>query len=283
MLVPRVDREMITEVRVEETESEDETWYFDSTDKDPEKKGHTLKIAIPSLIHTQSPHTIMIPESDSEAVPDPDHPDTSPLLCQYPPPPHTGGGVVCLTITDYQTLNKGTFLNDTIIDFYLLYLFREKLTAQMKENIFFFSSYFFKRLSTEPVVGSMMAIMERESKLSLAQKRHRRVHTWTKTTKLAQQQMVIFPICKSSHWFLVTAVITSDKIFLVVMDSLGGHNMEAVNLIKEYLFIELSKDVISLEAVNKMVKVVHPSLPQQDNHTDCGVFLLHYVEKMLER
>ena len=64
MLVPRVDREMITEVRVEETESEDETWYFDSTDKDPEKKGHTLKIAIPSLIHTQSPHTIMIPESD---------------------------------------------------------------------------------------------------------------------------------------------------------------------------------------------------------------------------
>ena len=47
--------------------------------------------------------------------------------------------------------------------------------------------------------------------------------------------MVIFPICKSSHWFLVTAVIGKDKIFLVVMDSLGGYNMEAVNIVKEYL------------------------------------------------
>ena len=270
MLVPRVDREMITEERVEETESEDENWYFNSSDKDP------------SLLQAQSPHTILIPDNDSEAVPDPDHhPGTTPHLCQYPPPPHTGG--LCLTIPDYLTLSKGTFLNDAIIDFYLLYLFREKLSAKMKDEVFLFTSYFFKRLSTEPVVGSMMDIMERESKLTLAQKRHHRVHTWTKKTKLTHQQLVIFPICKSSHWFLVTAVITSDKIFLVVMDSLGGDNMEAVNLIKEYLFIELSKDVISLEAVNKMVKVVHPSLPQQDNHTDCGVFLLHYVEKMLER
>ena len=93
--------------------------------------------------------------------------------------------------------------------------------------------------------------------------------------------MVIFPICKSSHWFLVTAVITREKIFLVVMDSLGGDNMEAVNMIKEYLIIELSKDV-GVGAVKK-VEVVHPCLPQQDNYTDCGLYLLHYVEKIMER
>ena len=96
--------------------------------------------------------------------------------------------------------------------------------------------------------------------------------------------MVIFPICKSSHWFLVTAVITREKIFLVVMDSLGGDNMEAVDMIKEYLVIELSKEVgvLNLEAV-KTMELVHPCLPQQDNYTDCGLFLLHYVEKILER
>ena len=87
MLVPRVDREIITEERVEETESEDENWYFNSTDKDPERQEHTLKTASSSLTHTQSPHTILIPDSDSEAVPDPDHADTYPQLCQYPPPP----------------------------------------------------------------------------------------------------------------------------------------------------------------------------------------------------
>merc|ERR1719318_1751965 len=116
-----------------------------------------------------------------------------------------------------------------------------------------------------------------------AQRRHHRVHTWTKTAKLAQQEMVIFPICKKSHWFLVTAVMNRDKIILVVMDSLGGDNMEAVNMIKEYLVIELSKEVgvHSIEAVQRM-EVVHPCLPQQENYTDCGVYLLHYVEKMLE-
>ena len=190
MLVPRVDREMITEESVEETESEDENWYFNSTEK---QKELTIKTGSPSSLHTQSPHTIMIPESDSGAVPDPDH---SPHLCQYPPPPHTGG--VCLTTTDYQTLSKGTFLNDAIIDFYLLYLCREKLSAQMKEKIFLFTSYFFKRLSTEPEEGSMMAIMERESKLSLAQKRHRRVHTWTKKPSLLSNRWSSSPSARAA-------------------------------------------------------------------------------------
>ena len=190
MLVPRVDREMITEERVEETESENENWYFNSTEK---QKELTIKTGSPSSLHTQSPHTIMIPESDSGAVPDPDH---SPHLCQYPPPPHTGG--VCLTTTDYQTLSKGTFLNDAIIDFYLLYLCREKLSAQMKEKIFLFTSYFFKRLSTEPEEGSMMAIVERESKLSLAQKRHRRVHTWTKKPSLLSNRWSSSPSARAA-------------------------------------------------------------------------------------
>ena len=68
------------------------------------------------------------------------------------------------------------------------------------------------------------------------------------------------------------------------MDSLGGDNKEVVDMIKEYLVIELMNQMgdKNLQEVKEM-RVVWPCLPQQDNYTDCGVFLLHYVEKMLKR
>ena len=67
------------------------------------------------------------------------------------------------------------------------------------------------------------------------------------------------------------------------MDSLGGDNKEDVNLIKEYLIIELNTRRQNKNLQPEIMTVVRPSLPQQDNFTDCGVFLMHYVEKILER
>ena len=275
MLVPR---EMVTEERLGETSPEDEK-ILCSPEKHTDTKqviDDNNKIASPPLTHPMSPLITVIPDTDSETDPE------LPFVCQYPPPPHTGG--VRITIPDYQTLNKGIYLNDNIIDFYLNYLFREKLSAQLEGKVFIFSSYFYKRLTADPVEGSMMAIMERDLKLPLAQKRHRRVLNWTKAIKLSQHELVIFPICKNSHWFLVTAVMTRDRSFLVVMDSLGGDNREVVALIKEYLIIELNMEEgnTNLEEVKK-IEVVQSCLPQQDNFTDCGLYLLHYVEKMLER
>merc|ERR1719318_1914137 len=264
MIVPRF---MVTEEIVEETGSEDE--------KVPDTKHGRNETASPPT-HPMSPLTTVIPDTDSETDPG------LPFVCQYPPPPHSGG--VRITIPDYQTLNTATFLNDVIVDFYLDYLVREKMSAQLEGKVFIFSSYFFKRLTADPAEGSTMAIVERDSKLSLAQKRHRRVLNWTKSIKLSQQNLVIFPICKDSHWFLVTAVMTRDRSFLVVMDSLGGENREVVDLIKEYLVIELNMEEGNTNVEEmKQMEVVRSCLPQQDNYTDCGLYLLHYVEKMLER
>merc|ERR1719318_2160092 len=212
MIVPRF---MVTEERVEETSSEDEK--LTDTKQVMNETAETAKTASPPT-HPMSPLTTVIPDTDSET-------DLGlPFVCQYPPPPHSGG--VRITIADYQTLNTATFLNDVIIDFYLDYLVREKMSVQLEGKVFIFSSYFFKRLTADPAEGSTMAIVERDSKLSLVQKRHRRVLNWTKSIKLSEQNLVIFPICKDSHWFLVTAVMTTDRSFLVVMDSLGGENRE---------------------------------------------------------
>jgi len=242
---------------------------------DQEQHASSLSISPSSILTVLSSETIEVTESEVESVP------SLPLICQYPPKPHAGS--ICVRLPDFLTLAEGTFLNDIIIDFYLSYLFGEKLNKSRRDNIHIFSSHFFKRLSVDPVEGSMMANLEKMSILSLVQIRHMRVQNWTKSTNLAEKKLVIFPICKNSHWFLVLAVLTTKKYLLVVMDSLGGDNKEDVNLIKEYLIIELNTQRQNKNLQPESMRVVRPSLPQQDNFTDCGVFLLHYVEKILER
>ena len=277
MLVPRVVREMITEEMVEEEASlEGDTWYLneerEETIKDSVDKGKEKEISM-NPPQSTGPTTILL--SDSVAV---SPSATHPPLCQYPPPPHNSA--VPISLADYLTLNRGTYINDVIIDFYLTYLYLEVLPQKEKDKVWIFSSFFYKKLCTDPVKGSMMDIMESRDKLSVVMTRHKRVETWTKGTDLTSKKLIIFPICKDSHWFLVTAVLGGDDMILVVMDSLGGENKEVSDNIKEYLAIELNK---KMDEKLLMVKVVHPTLPQQENFTDCGVFLLHYVEEMFKR
>eukprot|EP00092_Neocalanus_flemingeri_P039129 GFUD01042591.1.p1 GENE.GFUD01042591.1~~GFUD01042591.1.p1 ORF type:complete len:735 (+),score=253.47 GFUD01042591.1:322-2205(+) len=218
---------------------------------------------------SQSPDpTVLVTDSGPESP-------SQPRVCQYPAPPHSKDAVV-ITQADYETLYEGTFLNDVIIDFYLTYLYREMI-PEKKDKVFIFPSFFFTKLSSDPV-------KESKSKLSLAEMRHKQVATWTKNVDLCNKQLVIIPICRDKHWFLVTAVLADEKPFLVVLDSLGGDNEDVVDMIKEYLVIELSSQMGEerLQLVEE-IAVVYPVKPLQDNHTDCGVFLLHYAEKMLQR
>ena len=98
MIVPRVEREMINEERVEETYSDDENWYSRAEHQDTKQlMENTNKTASSSPSKLQSPpSSIVIPDTESETVSG--HTTSSSFLCQYPPPPHAGG--VRLTIPD---------------------------------------------------------------------------------------------------------------------------------------------------------------------------------------
>ncbi|XP_026881859.1 sentrin-specific protease 6 isoform X3 [Electrophorus electricus] len=116
-------------------------------------------------------------------------------LIVYPPPPAKGG--ISVTNEDLHCLNDGEFLNDVIIDFYLKYLFMEKLRKEDALRSHVFSSFFYKRLNQR----------ERRSgpdttNLPIQKRKHNRVKTWTRHVDLFQKDFIFVPINESAHWYL---------------------------------------------------------------------------------
>nr|XP_033791314.1 sentrin-specific protease 6 isoform X2 [Geotrypetes seraphini] len=115
-------------------------------------------------------------------------------LIVYPPPPAKGG--ITVTNEDLHCLIEGEFLNDVIIDFYLKYLVLDKLRKDA-DRIHIFSSFFYKRLNQRERRN-----IQETSNLSLQQKRHGRVKTWTRHVDIFQKDFVFVPLNEASHWFL---------------------------------------------------------------------------------
>jgi len=216
--------------------------------------------------------------SDCETV----QSSNSAIVCQYPT---ISSDRVPITKEDYSTLARGTFLNDTMINFYLKYLHNEILAQSEQVNVHIFSTIFYMKLATDPVKGGKMDELEKNWNMSMVEKRHNRVKGWTKNFDLFNKNLVIIPICELSHWYMVVLVRPGgEQPCMMVLDSLGGDNTRAVDIIKEYLKIEGRVKLGKTALMNREeMKVVRPDIPQQRNGYDCGVFLLHYAEKLMER
>ncbi|XP_061479138.1 sentrin-specific protease 6 isoform X2 [Rhineura floridana] len=116
-------------------------------------------------------------------------------LIVYPPPPAKGG--ISVTNEDLHCLNEGEFLNDVIIDFYLKYLVLEKLKKEDANRIHVFSSFFYKRLNQRERRN-----LQETSKLTIQQKRHGRVKTWTRHVDIFEKDFIFVPLNEAAHWFL---------------------------------------------------------------------------------
>ena len=169
------------------------------------------------------------------------------ILCQFP---HGQSPCITVTLRDYKTLELATFLNDTIIDFYLTWLYARVLPAKQKAAVHIFPTLFFKRLMQVPDNISLINSYEKDESLSQAQIRHTRVKGWSKKLNLFAKDMIIFPICEESHWYLVIVIKPGmilpdeeDKCgdkgpFVLVFDSLGVERSRTVDTIREYLDVE---------------------------------------------
>ena len=108
-----------------------------------------------------------------------------------------------VTTEDYACLNNDRLLNDSIIDFYLRYVFSTKTEPEQRSRCHVFSSFFYQRLTTRPPkMGGRKHPIEDDPKLSAAEKRHSRVKSWTKKVDIFDKDFLFVPINEHSHWFL---------------------------------------------------------------------------------
>ncbi|KAM6212835.1 sentrin-specific protease 7 isoform 2-T3 [Sarcoramphus papa] len=284
-------------------------------------------------------------------------------LIVYPPPPAKGG--LGVTREDLECLEYGEFLNDVIIDFYLKYLLLEKVPKHLADRTHIFSSFFYKCL-TRTEKNS-----EGDLKVSAAQRRHRRVRTWTRHINIFSKDYIFVPVNEESHWYIAVicfpwleeavyeecphqnslyhqpqqsplwsesenartgsvlafpgnckdeeetdankslfskggneiaasaSVLDSgiSKISLsnskrqickrpciLILDSLkAGSVQKTVQVLREYLEVEWEAKRKTHREFNKSTMIdLCPRVPKQDNSSDCGVYLLQYVESFFQ-
>ena len=188
---------------------------------------------------------------------------------------------VAVTSNDYLCLQTEQYLNDVIIDFYLKFLQVGRWPDnKMLQNSYIFSIYFYNRLTMK---SNTSAAIPREQLM------HNNVKKWTKKVNIFEKDFIVVPINECDHWFvvivcLVASSTSAKKPIMIVMDSLeDGLKNTVCNNLRTYLSLEWSAKMnTKREFTRENMPVFCPNIPQQTNLTDCGLFLLQYVESFYQ-
>ncbi|GFP89554.1 probable ubiquitin-like-specific protease 2b [Phtheirospermum japonicum] len=155
---------------------------------------------------------------------------------------------VSISKRDVDLLLPDTFVNDTIIDFYIKYL-KSRQMVEERTKFHFFNSFFFRKL----------ADMDKDPSSAFDGK-------------------AAFQHAEDGKSIRVPCIMH--------MDSLRGNHAGLKDLIQSYLWEEwkerLKETSEDLYSNFRNLKFIPLELPQQQNSYDCGLFLLHYVELFLE-
>ncbi|XP_065870325.1 probable ubiquitin-like-specific protease 2B isoform X2 [Euphorbia lathyris] len=201
---------------------------------------------------------------------------------------------VAISRRDVELLQPETFINDTIIDFYVKFL-KKKIQPEDNRRFHFFNSFFFRKLAD---------LDKNPSSASDGRAAFQRVFKWTRKVNLFEKDFIFIPVNYSLHWSLIVIChpceivnfrgISKDEASestlrvpcILHMDSISGSHRGLKNLIQSYLFEEWkerhSEILEDLSSKFSCLRFIPLELPQQGNSFDCGLFLLHYLERFLE-
>nr|WBY50556.1 hypothetical protein [Glycine max] len=203
---------------------------------------------------------------------------------------------VCIRKSDIELLQPEKCLNDNIIDFYIIYL-KNKLPTNKQDRFHFFNCFFFPKLVDLSTDNRSIAC---DGKAAF-----QRVSNWTRKVNLFEKDYIFIPINYSLHWSLIVICHPGEvmkcyrdeetkgspkEACILHMDSRKGihQELQKENVFQSYLceeWKERHNNVRDDDASSKFVDLpfVPLELPQQQNAYDCGIFLLHYVERFLEQ
>lgn len=90
-----------------------------------------------------------------------------------------------VNFTDLQRLDEGEFLNDNLIDFYMIYCFEQHKVP--RDKVYFFNTFFYTRLTENTGRASM---------------NYEAVKRWTSKIDIFLYDYIVVPINEDTHWYL---------------------------------------------------------------------------------
>jgi Ulp1 family protease len=178
--------------------------------------------------------------------------------------PPKNKGAVTITEDDVKLLEPEEFLNDNIIEFYLKFIEQKIVSEDKKGQFHFFNTFFYKRFQRDGF---------------------EKVKKWTGNIDIFEKDYLFIPINDKMHWSLIIVCFPgkfSNKSCILHLDSLRGINQSIFTKLRCYLKSEwINKRGNSIDEkdfASERMPGHHVKVPEQDNYTDCGLFLLHYVE-----
>ncbi|MED6130295.1 hypothetical protein PIB30_000194 [Stylosanthes scabra] len=164
----------------------------------------------------------------------------------------------------FQCLRPGGWLNDEVIDLYLVLLKeREGRKANNSLHCHFFSTFFYTKLISGRNGYDFNSIRR-----------------WTSQKKLGYSphecDKLFVPIHQHYHWCL--AVINQKEKKFQYLDSLRGRDTQVLKVLARY-FVDEVKDKTGKDIdVSSWEKEFVKDLPEQTNGYDCGMFMIKYAD-----
>ncbi|KAJ7946784.1 Ubiquitin-like-specific protease 2 [Quillaja saponaria] len=100
---------------------------------------------------------------------------------------------VSISKRDVELLKPETFINDTIIDFYIKYL-QNKIQPDERNRFYFLSIFFFRKLAD---------LDKDPSSASDGRVAFQHVRRWTRKVNLFEKDYIFLPVNYSLHWSLI--------------------------------------------------------------------------------
>uniref|UniRef100_A0A060TBL2 ARAD1B16566p n=1 Tax=Blastobotrys adeninivorans TaxID=409370 RepID=A0A060TBL2_BLAAD len=259
---------------------------------------------------------------------------------------------VTVTPADFERLEEGEFMNDTMVNFYLKYL-HDKLSdtqPEIAQSTFIFNTFFYEKLTQTG--GGYESVKKWTSKIDLFQMRHvivpihSKMHWYvaiiynlpsilriaqkerTEQVEQAEQQEDVQEVQKGASepatpneddkndddddvalikqpkpTDVQVRILRSGKTEVLqpksprkrrihdveeqpcifILDSLrasGASN--SIRILKDYIVSE-AWDKKQLKIDRDLIAGSSPRTPQQPNYCDCGVYVIHYIERFLRQ
>ncbi|XP_047323154.1 ubiquitin-like-specific protease 1D isoform X7 [Impatiens glandulifera] len=190
--------------------------------------------------------------------------------------------------SDMACLAPAAFLSSSIMNFYIRYL--QTLispTAGPKYDFHFFNTYFYKKLKA--------AVLNQADQ----EKAFVKLRRWWKGVNIFMKSYILIPIHEDLHWSLVIICILDKEDesgpIILHLDSLGLHFSSSICsnikffLREEWKCLNQGEAPLDLPILDRIWKYLPRrieekpiAVPQQRNDYDCGLFVLYFMERLID-